>query len=742
MSHLAGEVTMDDAASLRPILEPRSVAVIGASRDPNNIGHRVLAALVDAQFQGPVYPVNPWARFIRCLRAYPSVKEVPEPVDLAVICVPRDAVLPVVDECIAARVRGLVVITAGFAEVRPAGPALQAELLAKVRSAGLRMVGPNCFGVLNTAEHVRLNATFSPVYPPAGGVAMASQSGALGLAILAAARRLHLGISQFVSVGNQADVNSTDLLEYWETDPGTQVILLYSESFGEPRRFARLARRICRQKPIVAIKSGRSGAGARAAGSHTAALAASDVAVEALCDQTGIIRAEHLEEMFDLATALSMQPLPRGRRVGVITNAGGPAILCADACEAAGLTLPELSSSLQARMATLLPATASVRNPIDMIASSGAREYRQVVEQVLLAREVDAVIVIYIPVGLSELQEVSAAVHAAVAVARNQGVSEVPVLAIWMSDEEPVCRDLGGTKQATGDQPLEQRSKADAVSGAVGHRVPSYHYPEAAARVLARLVKYAEWRDQPYSAPRHFADLDVVGVQRLCSRCLADYGPGWLGAADIRDLLQTAGFPILPGGLAHSPESAVTLAEAVGYPVAVKLASRHILHKTEAGGVQLNLRTAAEVLEAFQRIQCTLSTTGRLSAMEGVLVQPMLRGGVELMIGMTQDRLFGPLLAFGLGGIHVEILKDICFRITPLTEHDAAEMIRSIRGYRLLTGYRGHPPADEAAVEELLLRLSALVEAVPALAELDFNPVIALPPGGGVRIVDARIRLA
>lgn len=734
---------MADAASLRPILEPRSVAVVGASRDPNNIGHRVLAALVDGQFQGPVYPVNPRARFIRCLRAYPSVKEVPEPVDLAVICVPRDAVLPVVDECIAARVRGLVVITAGFAEVRPPGPALQAELLAKVQAAGIRMVGPNCFGVLNTAEQVRLNATFSPVYPPAGKVAMASQSGALGLAILAAARRLQLGISQFVSVGNQADVTSTDLLEYWETDPGTQVILLYSESFGEPRRFARLARRICRKKPIVAIKSGRSGAGARAAGSHTAALAASDVAVEALCDQTGIIRAERLEEMFDLASALSSQPLPRGRRVAVITNAGGPAILCADACEAAGLTLPELSSGLQTRLAALLPATASVRNPVDMIASSGAREYRQVVEQVLLAGEADAVIVIYIPVGLSELQEVSTAVHEAVAAAQNQGASDVPVLAIWMSDEEPICRDLGGASQlTTANRPQEERRPETSVGGTPRRRVPSYHYPEAAARVLARLVKYAEWRAQPQSAPRQFADLDVAAIQRLCRRFRADGGPGWLGAGDTRELLQTAGFPILPGGLAHSPDSAVTLAEAVGYPVAVKLASRQILHKTEAGGVQLNLRTAAEVRDAFQRIQTTLAATGRLAAMEGVLVQPMLRGGVELMIGMTQDRLFGPLLAFGLGGIHVEILKDVCFRITPLTEHDATEMIRSIRGYRLLTGYRGHPPADVGAVEDLLLRLSALVEAVPELAELDFNPVMALPPGGGVRIVDARVRLA
>jgi acetyl coenzyme A synthetase (ADP forming)-like protein len=434
---------MAEAATLRPILEPRSIAVIGASRDPNNIGHRVLVALLDAQFQGPVYPVNPKAAVVRCLRAYSKVHELPEPVDLAVICVPRDAVLPVVEECIAARVRGLVVITAGFAEVGPPGPALQEQLLAKVRGAGIRMVGPNCFGVLNTASGIQLNATFSPIYPPAGGVSMASQSGALGLAILAAARRLELGISQFVSVGNQADVASTDLLEYWEADPGTQVILLYNESFGEPRRFARIARRVSRQKPIVVLKSGRSGSGARAAGSHTAALAASDVAVEALCHQTGIIRAERLEEMFDLAMALSTQPLPRGRRVGVVTNAGGPAILCADACEAVGLTLPELSPALQARLASLLPATASVRNPIDMIASAGANHYQGVVQELLLSAEVDAVIVIYIPVGLSELKEVATAVESAVTAARASGKPAIPVLAIWMSDDAAPCRGPG-----------------------------------------------------------------------------------------------------------------------------------------------------------------------------------------------------------------------------------------------------------------------------------------------------------
>lgn len=704
------------AASLRPFFQPKSVAVVGASRDPSSIGYRILAALVLNRFQGPVYPINPKATVVGCFRAYPSVRELPEPVDLAVIAVPRDAVMGVVDDCASRGVRALVIIAAGFAEVNAEGCELQKSLVEKVRGYGMRMIGPNCMGLLNTDPAVRLNASFSPVFPPPGRVAMSSQSGALGLAILAAANRFGLGLSTFVSVGNKADVSGNDLLQYWEEDTGTNVILLYLESFGNPRRFARIARRVSRRKPIVAIKSGRTKAGGRAAGSHTAALAASEVAVDALFHLTGVIRAETLEEMFDLAAALGSQPLPRGHRVAIVTNAGGPAILCADVCEAGGLIIPELSPATRSRLATSLPAAASVANPVDMIASATPQQYAQVIETVLASGEIDALIVIYIPVGLSETEAVVAAVRASVAGARAGGANDKPVLACLM-DEQGVR-----TQFNLGEE-----------------KIPSYAFPEAAGRVLSKIAAYAEWRNQPEGLIPDFDDLDLPCARGVCRKALAQHGAGWLSAEETRAVLTAVRLPLPPGGVATTVEEALELARRIGFPVAVKLASRQVVHKTEAGGVCLNLADASAVRHAFENIRDRLARTNQLGAMEGVVVQPMIAEGVEVMVGVTQDPLFGPLIAFGLGGVHVEILADVCFRVTPLTDRDAAEMVRSIRGYRLLQGYRGHPPADVEAIHEVLLRVSRLVEEIPEISELDLNPVFALPPGEGCRIADARI---
>lgn len=703
-------------ASLRPFFRPNAVAVVGASRDPGSIGSRILEAMIQTHFQGPIYPVNPRAGEISSLRAYPSVRDLPEPVDLAVIVVPRDAVLGVVDDCAARGVRAVLIITAGFAETNSAGRELQQRLVEKVRGYGMRSIGPNCLGLLNTDPDVRLNASFSPVFPPAGRVAMSSQSGALGLAILAAAQRLGLGLSTFVSVGNKADVSGNDLLQYWEEDAATDVILLYLESFGNPRRFARIARRVSRRKPIVAIKSGRSQSGGRAAGSHTAALAAREVAVEALFRQTGVIRADTLEEMFDLAAALGSQPLPRGRKVAIVTNAGGPAIMCADACEAGGLVLPELSPSTRSRLATALPASASTVNPVDMIASASPEQYAQVIETVLTSGEVDALIAIYIPVGLSATEAIVAAMSASTARARAAGATGIPVLACLMTDSE---------------------SKTEFNKGA--ERIPVYAFPEAAARALGKIAAYAEWRDAPEGVIPDFDGLDLGSAREICRGSLTQRGAGWLSADETRGVLSAVGLPLPAGGVARTAQEAVQLAEQVGYPVAVKLASHQLVHKTEVGGVCLNLAAAAAVAGAFEQIRGRLIRENQLSAMDGVLVQPMLAGGVEVMVGVTQDPLFGPLIAFGLGGVHVEILADVCFRVTPLTDSDAAEMIKSIRGYRLLQGYRGHPPADVAALQTLLLRLSRLVEEIPEISEIDLNPVFALPPGQGCQIADARI---
>lgn len=704
-------------ASLLPFFRPAAVAVVGASREPSAVGRRVFDEIRAAGFAGPVYPVNPRAGEVGGVRAHASVRELPGPVDLAVVAVPAAAVPGVVDDCAARGVRALVVVTAGFADAGGEGAARQRALAEKVRGHGMRMVGPNCLGLLNADPAVRLNASFSPVFPPPGRVAMSSQSGAVGLAALAAAGRYGLGFSTFVSVGNKADVSGNDLLQYWEEDPATDVILMYLESFGNPRRFARIARRVGRRKPVVVLHSGLTRAGGRAAGSHTAALAGNTAAVDALFRQTGVVRAETLEEMFDLALVLGSQPLPRGRRVGVVTNAGGPGILCADACEAGGLTVPELSPGLRARLAELLPGAASVGNPVDLLASAGADAYRLAVGALLGSGEVDALVAIFTPVGLADPDEVNRAVAGEVA-ARARGGVTVPVLACLLGQGE-------------------HRGRLELPGG----RIPCYPFPETPGRVLAKAAAYAEWKAQPEGVFPDFDDLDPAAARDVCRRALAAHGPGWLAPDDVRALLSAVRLPLVPVRTARTAEEAVEAAAEFGFPVAVKLASRQLVHKTDVGGVRLGLADAAAVRRAVLEIRGRLAEENRLDAMEGVVVQPMVSGGVEVMAGVTQDPLFGPLVAFGLGGVHVEVLADVAFRVAPLTDRDAAAMVRGIRGFRLLEGYRGHPPADVPALEELLLRVSRLAEEVPEVGEIDLNPVFAFPPGGGCRVADARVRV-
>jgi acetyl coenzyme A synthetase (ADP forming)-like protein len=705
-------------ASLSPFFRPHEVAVVGASRDPAAIGHRLLDALLGCGFRGAVYPVNPRATTIQGLRAYPSVRELPEPVDLAVVAVPRDAVLGVVDDCAARGVRALIVISAGFAEVGREGAGLQERLVEKVRGYGMRLIGPNCLGLVSTDPNVRLNATFIPYFPPRGGVAMSSDSGALGLAVLAVAGRVGLGISSCVSVGNRADVSSNDLLEYWEEDDATRVVLLYLESFGNPRRFARIARRVSRRKPIIAVKAGRTRAGRRAAGSHTAALAAADVAVDALFHQTGVLRAETLEEMFDLAAALGSQPLPPDRRVAIVTNAGGPAILCADACESAGLSVPELSEGTRAQLAAFLPRTAGLGNPVDMIASARPDDFGRAIRTVLSSGEVDALIAIAVSTGTCEAGAAVRAIAESAEAAHAGSAAGKPVLACLMPEQA----GLG-------------------LAGSRKEKLPCYAFPEAAARVLGKAVAYAEWRARPLGKVPSFADVDPLSARALCKASLAKRGSGWLSTEETCLVLEAMRLPLAPGGLARTAEEAAALARRLGFPVAVKLASQRLTHKTEIGGVRLGLTDEAAVRQAFEEIRSRLARDNNLDATEGVLVQAMISGGTEVLVGMTHDPLFGPLVAFGLGGIHVEILGDVCFRVTPLTDRDASEMVRGLRAYRLFQGYRGHPAADVAALEELLLRVSRLVEDVPEISELDLNPVFALPPAQGCRIVDARIGL-
>lgn len=705
----AGQMT----SSLTPLLRPRSLAVIGASRAPASIGYRLLQTILKGEFQGAIYPVNPHATSIAGRRTFPSVRALPEPVDLAIIAVPRDAVLQVVNDCAAARVKTLIIVSAGFAETGEHGRSLQKEIKAIVRAAGMRLLGPNCFGLVTTHPEIRLNATWLPVVPPHGGVAVAADSGALALTIVSTARKLDIGLSNCVSVGNHADVSINDLLEYWENDDDTRMIVLYLESLREPRIFAQLAQRINRNKPIVVLKAGLTQAGQRAAGSHTAALASNDRAIDAVFRQSGVIRAETLDEMYDLAAALSHQPLPRGGRVGIVTNAGGPAILCADACETHGLLVPQLSKEIQARLAEFLPAAASIANPVDMIASASPEEYRRCMRTILASGEVDALVVIYVSTELTVCEDFTRAVCETVVA---HGVKEVPVFACIMPD-------------------FARRSLMISEK----HGIPCFDFPQIPARVLGKLAAYAHWRVEPLGHTPELLDINVPAARAICQRALQQSAFTWISAQETQDVLRHSGLA-LPGEVARTAEEAVAGSRRCGFPVAVKLNSRTITHKTDVGGVRLNLRDESEVRDAFKAIRCRLTEAGQIDAMDGVLVQPMLKGQ-EVMIGMTRDPQFGPLLAFGLGGIYVEVLKDICFGVCPLTDRDAREMIGSIRGFRLLEGYRGHAPSDIDALADTLLRIARLAEAAPEICELDLNPIFALPAGEGCGIADARIRV-
>ncbi|HEU0174636.1 MAG TPA: bifunctional GNAT family N-acetyltransferase/acetate--CoA ligase family protein [Blastocatellia bacterium] len=697
-----------ERASLRPVLAPQSIAVIGASRDPQSVGGALFRNLIRWGFAGAVYPVNPRASAVAGVHAYASVADLPEVPELVFIIVPASAVLDAARQCAALSVRALCVISAGFAETGAEGAAAQAELLDLCRAHGMRLVGPNCLGLVNTSSDVRMLGAFTPMDPPAGNIAISSQSGALGIALVNRARQLGLGISSFASIGNRADVSGNDLLQYWESDDATDVILLYLEGFGNPRRFSRIARRVSRRKPVVAVKSGRTAGGARAASSHTAALASSDRAASALFAQTGIIRVDTLAEFFAVARLLATQPIPAGNKIGILTNAGGPAIMAVDAAEAAGLEIPKLSEATQARLRAALPRAASVTNPVDMIASAGPAEYRACLEAMLDEPGLDALLIIFIPPLATPSTEVAGVLGETLA---NHAPFRGPIAAVFPD------------------------AKSDLVTIPAGERVvPAYDFPEGAVAALKAAARYGVWRATP-AGHRVLIDIDRDTLDRV----LAENRAGWLSQTDVARLLGVAGIAVAPSRLAHSPEEAVAAATTFVRPVAIKVAEPAILHKSDVGGVLLNIEPD-KAATAYTRLAERLSSHG--IALAAASVTPMAPRGVEVIAGITNDPVFGPLVAFGSGGALVELLDDVVFRVLPMTDLDAATMIRETRVYRLLQGFRGSAPSDVAALERLLLALGALAEAAPRIAEVDLNPVIVHQEGVGVSLIDARVRLS
>jgi acetyl coenzyme A synthetase (ADP forming)-like protein len=681
------------AASLRPFFEPASVAVIGASRRRGSIGGELFRNVLEADFVGAAYPVNRGGEPVAGVRAYASIAEIPDDVELAVVCLPGAGVLDAAEEALAKGVRAICVISSGFAETGAEGRERQERLLALVRSHGARLLGPNCLGIASTKP--RLNATFAPRALPPGRIGFSSQSGALGLALLEQSSA-RLGFSAFVSIGNKADVSSNDLLEWWEDDPETDVVLLYLESFGNPRKFGRLSRRVARRKPILALKAGATAAGAKAASSHTAALAGSEAAVDALFHQAGVLRARTLEELVDVAGLLANQPLPSGRQVGVVTNAGGLGILCADACEAAGLELPELSEETRVALAAVLPGEGSLANPIDMLGSATGATYERAIPPLLADPRLDALIVLFVPPVVAGAPEVAGAIRRAVEAAQP----DKPVLAVVMSAE--------GT-------PLELLESD----------LASFPYPESAARALGLAADRAEWLRRPAGSIPEL-EVDVETARAVIDDALGDAGEAWLDARRTRRLLCAYGIPLVPERTAGGADDAVAAAVELGFPVVVKTAAAGA-HKTDIGGIALDLGDEEQVRAAVGRIGAP------------VIVQSYLKGGTELLAGVVQDPVFGPLVAFGPGGVFAELIGDASFRIAPLTDVDAEELVTGGKAGRLVAGFRGSPPSDQAALTDLVHRLGRLAEDFPEVSELDLNPVLATPDG--CVAVDARVRL-
>ncbi len=698
-----------NARSLRRVLAPASVVVVGAGADPGGLGHQILANIVRGGYHGELFAVNRSGHRVAGVRAYQSLEAVPGQVDVVVVAVPASAVLDVAREAASRQAAGLVVITAGFAEAGGAGGSHQAELVRVCRDAGMRLVGPNCMGIANAAHDVELDATFCPTLPPPGGIGLMSQSGAVGIAALDYAAHSGVGLSSFVSAGNKADVSGNDLLCYWEDDPSTNVCALYLESFGNPRKFARIAARVGRVKPIVAVKSGRTLAGSRGAASHTAAAATPDVAVDSLFDQAGVTRVDSLADLFDVATLFDLAPLPRGGRVAIVGNSGGPGVLAADACESAGLEVVELAETTRYRLGALLPAGAALSNPVDLLAAADPVSFEAALRVLLDDPNVDSVLTVYTPIRPGS----EVGISRAIATVRADDPGK-PLLSCFLG-----LKGIPHELRARDGRPV----------------VPFYSFPESAARALAAAVRYASWRERPVGTVPELTGIDLVTARSIVRDELTGQPDGvWLSAPVAARLIATHGVRVVQTKFARDAGEATAAAVSIGLPVALKAAAGELVHKTELGGVRLNLATPLAVAEAFTEMQQALG-----DQMGGAVIQQMVPAGVETAIGVVADPTFGPLVMVGLGGVASDLLADRAFHLLPMTAEDAARQIRALRGAPLLFGYRNTPKCDVEALEDMVLRVAQLARNLPELAELDLNPVTV--SASGAVAVDVKIRL-
>lgn len=700
--------------ALDHIFRPKSIALIGASRRKRSLGREILRNVMESGFTGKVFPVNPSADVVHSMKCYPSVFDVPDEIDMAVICVKKEYVLRVVEDCGRKGVKGIVVITAGFRETGAEGTVLENKLMEVVKKHNMRMIGPNCMGIFNMGPDTCMNATFSPVLPIPGDVAFISQSGGMGVAILIHAFKLNLGFSIFVSVGNKADVSANDLLQYCGEDENTKMILMYLESFGDPRKFTQIAREISPRIPIVAVKSGRTKAGALAASSHTGALAGVDMAVDALFNQCGIIRVDTMDELFDVASAFSTYRFPKGNRVAIITNGGGPGILATDAAEGNGLELSTFEAKTKKILEKALLEDASWKNPIDMLGNAGPEEYRITLTALVEDKNVDGVIALYIPPN----KEAEIPVDIALTIAEINKKTDKPILCCFIAKEDTI--------------------KAMHAASAGAH-LPIYTFPESAANAFSAMVKYKEWRERDRGEIKQF-DVNRRKVEKIFKGVLKD-SRDYLNAFEVQDVLSAYGIPMAKLSLAKTADEAVKIAKRYGYPVVMKIVSNDIIHKSDVGGVAVDLRSEDELRKAHDKMMKRVKKSFPKARVDGVLIQEMLVGGKETILGMSLDPSFGPLLMFGLGGIYVEVLKDVVFRINPITDREATDMLDSLRGVKLLKGVRGEKPVAIDRITDALMRLSQLIADFREIIELDINPFTVFENPEKCKAVDARIRI-
>ena len=696
---------------LDKIMRPKSIAVIGASTKEHTIGSDIMKRLQEYKFTGKIYPINPKGGVIEGLQAYTNVNEIPGEIDLAIIVVNAKFVLDTIDQCHQKGIKGLCIITAGFKETGKEGAELERQMKEKIDSYGMRAVGPNCMGVVNSHPSIQLDGTFAESLPQRGNIGFVSQSGALGGGILNILKDLNLGFAQFISIGNQMDINAETALEYWENEEDVEQILLYMESIANPSNFRKLATRISKKKPVLALKAGRSAAGASAASSHTGSLAGADKAANALLMQSGVIREYSLKNLFSTAKVFANCPVPKGNRVAIITNSGGPGIMATDAICEYGMEMAKISDQTKETLRSFLPSAASVKNPIDMIASAPIEHYKQTLSTVIADENVDMIMVIYLPfLGLKDIDVAKAVMEI------KAQYPQKPVIGVFMTTSE-FFTTISDMKV----------------------NMPFFMYAEEAAEGFMRLDQYRKWLERPEGKIPCY-DVDKEKAERIIRAAVKD-GREQLTTLESIDVLNAYGIRACKYGLATNEEEVAALGNQIGYPVVMKMTSKTTSHKTDVGGVRVNIQSEEQLRAEYQDLLAKLTEKGLIDGLEGVIIQEMVKGSREMVCGIATDPQYGPMMMFGLGGVFIEVMKDVCFRIAPLTDVDAMDMIKSVKAYKLLEGARGTKPANIDQIQETLLRLSQLVKDFSFIDELDINPLLISEKTGEGIAVDGRIKV-